>query len=158
MRRFSLIPAPARTLVEPIPNPAMSARRKARKRALDLLFESDVRGVASLDLLNERAVEDLSQAAYVRTLVTGVTEHRLKIDELVHTYAQGWDLDRMPVIDRNLLRIALFEILWGTEVDDSVAVSEAVELAQELSTKDSASYINGILGRVIPLKSVISLG
>lgn len=135
----------------------MSARRKARKRALDLLFEADVRSVASVDLLKERAVEDLSQAEYVRTLVEGVTQHRSKIDELIHTYAEGWDMDRMPVIDRNLLRIALFEILWSEQVDDKVAVSEAVEMAQELSTKDSAAYINGILGRVIPLKSVISL-
>lgn len=117
-----------------------------------------MRGVVAADLLNERAVEDLSQADFVRALIQGVNEHRAKIDELIHTYAEGWDMDRMPVIDRNLLRIALFEILWSTEVDDSVAISEAVELAQELSTKDSASYINGILGRIIPLKSVISLG
>ena len=116
-----------------------------------------MRGVASVDLLKDRAVEFLSQADYVHTLIEGVTEHRGKIDELIHTYAEGWDMDRMPVIDRNLLRIALFEILWCTEIDDNVAVSEAVELAQELSTKDSAAYINGILGRVIPLKSVISL-
>jgi N utilization substance protein B len=106
----------------------MSARRKARKRALDLLFEADVRAVASIDLLKDRAVEDLSQAEYVRTLIEGVTEHRGKIDELIHTYAEGWDMDRMPVIDRNLLRIALFEILWSTQVDDKVAVSEAVEM------------------------------
>lgn len=135
----------------------MSARRKARKRALDLLFEADVRAVASIDLLKNRAVEDLSQSEYVRTLIEGVTEHRGKIDELIHTYAEGWDMDRMPVIDRNLLRIALFEILWSTQVDDKVAVSEAVEMAHELSTKESAAYINGVLGRVIPLKSVISL-
>ena len=135
----------------------MSARRKARKRALDLLFEADVRAVASVDLLKERAVEDLSQAEYVRILIEGVTQHRDKIDELIHTYAEGWDMDRMPVIDRNLLRIALFEILWSEQIDDKVAVSEAVEMAQELSTKDSAAYINGVLGRVIPLKSLISL-
>ena len=135
----------------------MSARRKARKRALDLLFEADMRGVLAVDLLWERAVEDLSQAEYVRTLVNGVGEHLVKIDELIHTYAEGWDMDRMPTIDRNLLRIALYEILWSQSVDDKVAVSEAVEIAQELSTKDSAAYINGVLGRVIVLKSVISL-
>lgn len=135
----------------------MSARRKARKRALDLLFEADMRGVLAVDLLGERAVEDLSQAEYVRTLVNGVGEHLVKIDELIHTYAEGWDMDRMPTIDRNLLRIALYEILWSQSVDDKVAVSEAVEIAQELSTKDSAAYINGVLGRVIVLKSVISL-
>ena len=135
----------------------MSARRKARKRALDLLFEADMRGVVAVDLLNDRAVDDLSQGDYVRTLIQGVAEHRSKIDELIHTYAEGWDMDRMPTIDRNLLRIALFEILWSQSVDDKVAVSEAVEIAHELSTKESAGYINGILGRVIVLKSVISL-
>ena len=135
----------------------MSARRKARKRALDILFEADMRSTPAAALLNERPVDEISQAEYLRTLVQGVGEHREKIDELIHTYAEGWDMDRMPIIDRNLLRIALFEILWNPEVDDKVAVSEAVEIAQELSTKDSASYINGILGRVILLKSVISL-
>lgn len=135
----------------------MSARRKARKRALDLLFESEMRGVVATELLATRPSNELSQGEYVQTLVSGVSEHRAKIDELINTYAEGWDMDRMPVIDRNLLRIALFEILWNPEVDDKVAVSESVEIAQELSTKDSASYINGILGRVILLKSVISL-
>jgi len=135
----------------------MSARRKARKRALDLLFESEMRGVVATELLANRPSDELSQAEYVQLLISGVSEHKAKIDELIHTYAEGWDMDRMPVIDRNLLRIALFEILWNPEVDDKVAVSEAVEIAQELSTKDSASYINGILGRVILLKSVISL-
>ncbi len=135
----------------------MSARRKARKRALDLLFESEMRGVVATELLATRPSDELSQGEYVQTLVSGVSEHRAKIDELINTYAEGWDMDRMPVIDRNLLRIALFEILWNPEVDDKVAVSESVEIAQELSTKDSASYINGILGRVILLKSVIFL-
>ena len=135
----------------------MSARRKARKRALDLLFESEMRGVVATEVLATRPSDELSQGEYVQTLVSGISEHRAKIDELINTYAEGWDMDRMPVIDRNLLRIALFEILWNPEVDDKVAVSESVEIAQELSTKDSASYINGILGRVILLKSVISL-
>ena len=135
----------------------MSARRKARKRALDILFESDMRNVSATELLEQRPGEELSQVEYLHSLVSGVVEHRAKIDELIHTYAEGWDMDRMPVIDRNLLRIALFEILWNSDVDDKVAISEAVEIAQELSTKDSASYINGILGRVILLKSVISL-
>ena len=116
-----------------------------------------MRGVLAIDLLDERGVEDLSQGDYVRTLIQGVGEHRSKIDELIHTYAEGWDMDRMPTIDRNLLRIALYEILWNESVDDKVAVSEAVEIAQELSTKESAGYVNGILGRVIVLKSVISL-
>lgn len=135
----------------------MSARRKARKRALDILYEADMRNTAATTLLEERPIDEISQADYLRALVLGVVEHREKIDEIIHTYAEGWDMDRMPIIDRNLIRIALYEILWNPEVDDKVAVSEAVEIAQELSTKDSGAYINGILGRVILLKSVISL-
>ncbi|MEJ0014649.1 MAG: transcription antitermination factor NusB [Actinomycetota bacterium] len=135
----------------------MSARRKARKKALDLLFESDLRSASVLSLLEERPIDDLSQADYVRTLVVGVKEHQEKIDELIHIYAEGWEMDRMPAIDRNLLRIALFEILWEETLDDKVAVSEAVEIAQELSTTESGAYINGLLGRIILLKSVISL-
>lgn len=135
----------------------MTARRKARKRALDLLFEADLRSVSALELLNERPGDDLSQADYVRSLISGVGEHLEKIDELIHTYSQGWDMDRMPAIDRNLLRIALFEILWLPELDDKIAVNEAVEIAQEISTADSAGFINGVLGRIITLKSVIPL-
>ena len=135
----------------------MSARRKARKRALDILFEADMRKVSATALLQERPIEEISEGVYGSALVEGVSAHLVKIDELIHTYAEGWDMDRMPVIDRNLLRIALYEILWLAELDDKIAVSEAVEIAQELSTKDSAAYINGVLGRVILLKSVISL-
>jgi len=135
----------------------MSARRKARKRALDILFEADLRGVDALSILAARPADELSAGDYVSTLVQGSISHQEKIDELIHTYAEGWDMDRMPAIDRNLLRIALYEILWELELNDQIAVSEAVELAQELSTRDSASYINGILGRVITLKSLISL-
>jgi N utilization substance protein B len=135
----------------------VSARGKARKRALDILFESDLRAVDALSLLDQRQVDELSQGDYVRTLVAGVGSHRAKIDELIHTYAEGWDMDRMPAIDRNLLRIAIYEILWEENLDDQIAVSQAVEIAQELSTKDSGAFINGLLGRIIVLKSVISL-
>ncbi len=130
----------------------MSARSKARKRALDILFESDIRKSSALELLSARPPEDLSQGEYSTSLVSGVVEHQEKIDELIVTYAQGWDMDRMPAIDRNILRIAIYEILWRSEIDDSVAVSQAVELATDLSTKDSAAYINGVLGRIIILK------
>ena len=130
----------------------MSARRKARKRALDFLYEADIRGATALTLLADRPADELSQGDYVRELLVGVEEHLLKIDELITTYAQGWDMDRMPAIDRNILRIALFEILWLSNLDDEVAVSEAVEIATELSTDDSAKYINGVLGRIVILK------
>lgn len=135
----------------------MSARRKARKRALDILFEADLRSLPAAELMASRPVEELSEGEYSKVLVLGVCAHQEKIDELIHTYAEGWDMDRMPAVDRNLLRIALFEILWESDLDDKIAVSEAVEMAGELSTKDSSGYINGVLGRVILLKSVISL-
>ena len=130
----------------------MSARRKARKRALDFLYEADIRGATALTLLADRPADELSQGDYVRELLVGVEEHLLKIDELITTYAQGWDMDRMPAIDRNILRIALFELLWLSNLDDEIAVSEAVEIATELSTDDSAKYINGVLGRIVILK------
>ncbi len=135
----------------------MSARRKARKRALDFLYEADIRKALALDLFHSRPVLELSESVYVEVLLNGVTEHLSKIDELIITYAQGWDLDRMPSIDRNLLRIALFEILWNEELDDKVAVSEAVSLAKELSTDESSGYINGVLGRIIALKPSLAL-
>ena len=130
----------------------MSARRKERKRALDFLYEADIRGATALGLFGERPADELSQGDYVRELLVGVEEHLSKIDELITTYAQGWDMDRMPAIDRNILRIALFEILWLSNLDDEIAVSEAVEIATELSTDDSAKYINGVLGRIVILK------
>lgn len=135
----------------------MSARRKARKRALDFLYEADIRGASALDLLALRPAEELSQEEYVTELLVGVAEHHSKIDELITTYAQGWDMDRMPVIDRNILRIALFELLWVDGLDDQIAVSEAVEIATELSTDDSAKYINGVLGRIVILKPSFAL-
>jgi len=135
----------------------MTARRKARKKALDLLFEADLRSADAVELLKMRPADELSESLYVATLVNGVWEHVAKIDELIHTYAQDWDIDRMPAIDRNLLRIALFEILWLPDLDDRIAINEAVEIAQDLSTSESAGFINGVLGRIVALKSVISL-
>lgn len=135
----------------------MSARRKARRRALDFLYESEIKGVDPLTLLASRPPDELSEGQYSLKLVIGVQENRRKIDELILTYAQGWDLDRMPALDRNILRIAIYEILWETELDDKIAVDEAVSIAQELSTTESSGYINGVLGRIITLKPIISL-
>jgi N utilization substance protein B len=135
----------------------VSARRKARKRALDFLYEADIRSASPLELLGSRDASELSQSEYVVELLTGVEINKSKIDELITTYAQGWDMDRMPAIDRNILRIALFEILFKSDLDDQVAASEAVEIAGELSTDDSAQYINGILGRIIILKPSFAL-
>ena len=135
----------------------MAARSKARKRALDFLYEADIKNVLAADLFKARGAAELSQEPYVFTLITGVAEHLNKIDELIITYAQGWDMDRMPPIDRNILRLAIFEILWEADVDLKVACDEAVELAKSLSTDESASYINGVLGRIIKLKDSIAI-
>ena len=135
----------------------MSARSKARKRALDFLYEADIKKVLASDLFNARGAYELSQEPYVLVLINGVAEHLLKIDELIITYAQDWDMDRMPPIDRNILRIAIFEILWMAGIDDQVAADEAVELAKSLSTDESSRYINGVLGRIIKLKDSIAI-
>jgi transcription antitermination protein NusB len=128
----------------------VSARRKARKRALDILFESDLRGVDPLATLAERlAAADPPVNEYAVALVEGVAGRRDRIDELLATHSVGWTLDRMPVVDRNLLRLATFEMLWRDDVPDAVAIDEAVSLARELSTDDSPAFVNGLLGRVL---------
>lgn len=140
----------------------MSARSKARKAALDLLFEADIRATNVLDLLNLRDVVEEGPDArpireYTRSLVIGVNENARKIDELITTYAQGWDMDRLPNVDRNILRLGIFEILWSSEIPDGVAIDEALDLAKELSTDDSAGFIHGVLGRISSLKENISI-
>ena len=135
----------------------MSARNKARKRALDFLYEADIKKTSATELFSSRGAQELSQEPYVLVLLNGVAEHLSKIDELIITYAQGWDMDRMPPIDRNILRIAIFEILWAQDIDLQVACDEAVELAKSLSTDESSSYINGVLGRIIKLKDSIAI-
>lgn len=132
----------------------MGARSKARKRALDVLYGADVRGESINEALATealRAANDPKRASswdYARTIVTGVAEHGDEIDELIETYAQGWTIARMPAVDRALLRIGLWEILFNDEVPDSVAISEAVESARTHSTEDSAGFVNGLLGRI----------
>lgn len=140
----------------------MSARSKARKAALDLLFEADIRATNVLDLLNLRDVVEEGPDArpirdYTRSLVIGVNENARKIDELITTYAQGWDMDRLPNVDRNILRLGIFEILWSSDVPDGVAIDEALDLAKELSTDDSAGFIHGVLGRISSLKENLSI-
>ena len=131
----------------------MSTRSKARKAALDFLYESDIRKTPASELLHKRVTElEYVIRDFTKELVDGVEAHRRKIDELITTYSQGWDMDRMPVIDRNILRIAIFEVLWASDVPPSVAISEAVEMAQTLSTDDSSKYINGVLSKVLEIK------
>jgi transcription antitermination protein NusB len=133
-------------------NASMSARRKARKRALDVLYEADLRGAPIAGTL-AAYVERLPpprppHLEYATRLVEGVAAHLARIDELLASYAEGWTLDRMPVVDRNLARIAVYELLYVDEVDDPVAITEAVELARSLSTDDSPRFLNGLLGRI----------
>jgi N utilization substance protein B len=135
----------------------VSARSKARKRALDFLYEAEIKKVKAVDLFLSRGANELSQEPYVQVLLSGVGEHLVKIDELITTYAQDWDMDRMPAVDRNILRIAIFEILWVAEVDLKIACDEAVELAKSLSTDESSNYINGVLGRIVKLKDSIAI-
>lgn len=135
----------------------MSARSKARKRALDFLYEAEIKKAKAVDLFLSRGASELAQEPYVQVLLSGVDEHLVKIDELITTYAQDWDMDRMPAVDRNILRIAIFEILWVAEVDLKIACDEAVELAKSLSTDESSNYINGVLGRIVKLKDSIAI-
>lgn len=135
----------------------MSARSKARKRALDFLYEAEIKKAKAVDLFLSRGASELSQEPYVQVLLSGIDEHLVKINELITTYAQDWDMDRMPAVDRNILRIAIFEILWVAEVDLKIACDEAVELAKSLSTDESSNYINGVLGRIVKLKDSIAI-
>ena len=135
----------------------MAARSKARKRALDILFESELRGMPAGGSLADRLADPAHQLnPYTITLVEGVAEHRERLDELVSEYSLGWALERMPVVDRNLLRIGLFEVLYCDDIPDAVAISEAVNLARELSTDESPAFVNGILGRIAELKPTLT--
>ena len=127
----------------------MSARTKYRKRALDILFESELQGLPVGGTLAERLeVNDPPVHPYTVQLVEGVAAHAERIDALIAANAKGWTLDRMPTVDRNLLRIATYEITEVEDVPAAVAIAEAVELAKDLSTEDSAGFINGVLSAI----------
>jgi N utilization substance protein B len=135
----------------------VSARGKARKRALDVLFESEVRGLDPVALLAERvAGAEPPVNEYTVALVEGVTGHRARIDELLSTYSHGWTLERMPAVDRNVLRLGTYELLWRDDVPDAVAVAEAVGLARDLSTDESPGFVNGLLARLLELKPTLA--
>jgi len=131
----------------------MSARSKARKRALDVLFEAEQRSAPVLETLAGRvAAADPPVPEYAVELVEGVVAHQGRIDELLGTYSRDWPLDRMPAVDRALLRLATFELLWCEDVPDAVVIDEAVTLARSLSTDESPAFVNGLLGRLLDLK------
>lgn len=136
----------------------MGARSKARKRALDLLFEADSKDVNPVELLRDRLARPVTPAPlpeYTADLVSGVVEHWGEINDVLGDYSQGWSLDRMPDVDRSILRVGVFEIVWQDDVPDAVAISEAVQLAKELSTDESPAFVNGLLGRVAEVKETL---
>ena len=134
-----------------------SARSKARKRALDILFECEMRGTSIARTLDERVVAgDPPVNEYTVELIRGILDHQDRIDEVLTSYAQGWTLSRMPAVDRNVLRLGVFELLYADDVPDPVAVTEAMALVRDLSTDESPAFVNGILGNIMRNKA--SLG
>jgi N utilization substance protein B len=127
----------------------MGARSKARRRALDILFESELRGLPTGGTLADRqAAGHPPISDYTAELVRGVAEHADEIDQAIATHAAGWSLDRMPAVDRNLLRIGVYELRYEPDIPNAVVLSEAVSLARELSTDDSGSFVNGVLAAI----------
>jgi N utilization substance protein B len=132
----------------------VSARTKARKRALDILFAADIRGVPVAEILLDEAQRATSEPdrqaswLYAREIVDGFIDHQSEIDETIASYARGWTLERMPAVDRAILRVAVWELQQDSGVPASVVISEAVELATELGSDDSARFVNGLLGSV----------
>jgi len=136
----------------------MAARTKSRRRAIDLLFEAEQRQVNASELLTERLATPVTEAPlneFTANLVTGVVEHWTQINDLLTTYSQGWSVERMPAVDRAILRVGAFEVLFG-EVPEGVAISEAVAIATELSTDDSPKFVNGLLARLAEVKPTLA--
>ena len=136
------------------------SRGKARKRAIDVLYGADVREEsinASLLAEENRQLADPTKRAnswaYAQKIVQGVAEHGDEIDELIETYSQGWTIERMPAVDRAIIRIGIWELLYNPDVPEAVAISEAVEEAKSLSTEDSSGFVNGLLGRIAALRA-----
>jgi transcription antitermination protein NusB len=128
----------------------MAARSKARKRAVDVLYEADVRSGDPLALLRERLADETPPVPeHTVRLVEGVAEHAARIDALIDAHASNWSIDRLPDVDRAILRMAVYELLWADDVPDAVVIDEAVELAKKLSTDDSPAYVNGVLGAIL---------
>ena len=131
----------------------MAARSKARKRAVDVLFEATLRGTDPVETLAQRLAQaDPPVPDYAVALVEGVVAHRARIDELIASHAVGWTLDRMPPGDLTILQVATYELLWRDDVPDPVVIDEAVELAKNLSTDESPAFVNGLLSRLLGLK------
>ena len=135
----------------------MAARSKARKRALDILFAAELRGLPAVQLLSEQqSLGDQPVPEYAAELVRGVAAHRARIDSLISENAVDWTIERMPAVDRNVLRLGIYELLWADDVPDGVAISEAVLLAQDLSTDASPAFVNGLLAKIRDLKPTLT--
>jgi N utilization substance protein B len=137
----------------------LAARTKARKRAVDLLFEAEQRGINARDLLAERLAKPVTDAPlnqYTADLVEGVVAHWTDINELLATYSQGWTVERMPSVDRAILRLGAYEVLYAQDVPEGVAIAEAVELARTLSTDESPKFVNGLLARLAEVKPTLA--
>lgn len=127
----------------------MAARSKARKRAVDILYEADLRGGDAVQTLRDRqALDDPPVNPFTAELVSGVRDHAARVDEILTRYAEGWTIERMPGVDRAILRLGVYELLWRDDVPDAVVIDEAVELAKSLSTDESPRFVNGVLARV----------
>ncbi|HEY8457245.1 MAG TPA: transcription antitermination factor NusB [Actinopolymorphaceae bacterium] len=137
--------------------PARSpSRSTARRRAIEILYEAEIRRRSRLTTLQERrAAADPPVPEYTVRLVEGVEEHAERIDELLRAHSRGWTLERMAPVDRNVLRLGVYELLYEPDVPDVVAVSEAVKLARELSGEDAPAFVNGVLGRLLELKPTL---
>lgn len=134
------------------------ARRKARRRAVEVLYEAEVRGTTVEDVIKRRLAQPEPPInEFTERLARSVDERRERIDGLLDEYAIGWTLERMPVVDRNILRMGAFELLWADDIPDGVAIAEAVGVAKELSTDDSPNFISGLLSRLMENKSTLSL-
>jgi N utilization substance protein B len=128
----------------------VAARSKARKRAVDVLYESDVRGIDPVETLRERiALADPPVNDFTIELIEGARAHQARIDEILSAYSEGWTIDRMPGVDRAVLRLGVYELLWRDDIPDAVVIDEAVELAKMLSTDESPRFVNGLLGRLV---------
>lgn len=136
----------------------MSARTRARKRVLDILYEAEMRSTSAQDVLARTEADSPDKLnEYVPFLVAGILEKKEIVDQTIETYSQEWSLDRMPMVDRELARIGVFEILFQDEVPDAVVINEIVELASSLSTDDSPAFLNGLLGKISSIKHRISI-
>ncbi|MEU1898385.1 transcription antitermination factor NusB [Nocardiopsis dassonvillei] len=134
------------------------ARRKARRRAVEVLYEAEVRATSVEDVIRRRRAQPEPPINdFTESLARSVDERRERIDELLDTYAIGWTLERMPVVDRNILRMGAYELLWADDIPDGVAIAEAVGVAKELSTDESPNFVSGLLSRLMENKATLSL-